>query len=235
MGARSFCTSSGGFGTTFGLIATIAAGLTAFYMTRLMFMTFFGEKRWKNLTSEDGKAYHPHESPTVMTVPMVLLAIGSVFAGFYLTNGHRLANWLTPSLGELEERTGPLPPIAISVLVLVVSAIGVLIAWLAVGRHPTPVERPRHVSWPVQAARRDLYANAINEALIATPGTWLSRFLVYVDNRGVDGVVNGAAAALGGSSGRLRRLQTGFVRSYALTMLGGAVVVVAALLAVRFV
>src|SRR6476469_4257406 len=222
-------------GWTFGLIATIAAGLTAFYMTRLMFMTFFGEKRWKNLTSEDGKAYHPHESPTVMTVPMVLLAVGSVFAGFYLTNGHRLANWLTPSLGELEERTGPLPPIAISVLVLVVSAIGVLIAWLAVGRHPTPVERPRHVSWPVQAARRDLYANAINEALIATPGTWLARFLVYVDNRGVDGVVNGTAALLGGSSGRLRRLQTGFVRSYALTMLGGAVLVVAGLLAVRFV
>src|SRR5690242_15543976 len=219
-------------GWTFGLIATIAAGLTAFYMTRLMFMTFFGEKRWKDLTSEDGKAYHPHESPSLMTVPMVLVAVGSVFAGFYLTNGHRLANWLTPSLGELEERTGPLPAAAISTLVLVCAAIGVLIAWLAVGRHPTPVERPRHVSWPVQAARRDLYANAINETLIATPGTWLARFLVYVDNRGVDGVVNGTAALLGGSSGRLRRLQTGFVRSYALTMLGGAVLVVAALLVV---
>ena len=54
-------------GWTFGLLATIAAGLTAFYMTRLMFMTFFGEKRWKNLTSPDGHAYHPHESPAVMT------------------------------------------------------------------------------------------------------------------------------------------------------------------------
>ena len=222
-------------GWTFGLLATIAAGLTAFYMTRLMFMTFFGEKRWKDLTSEDGKAYHPHESPSVMTVPMVLLAFGSVFAGFFLTQGHRLANWLTPSLGELLEREGPLPAAAISTLVLVASAIGVLVAWLAVGRRPVPVERPRHVSWPVQAARRDLYGNAINEALIATPGTWLARFLVYVDNRGVDGVVNGTAALLGGSSGRLRRLQTGFVRSYALTMLGGAVLVVAGLLAVRFV
>jgi NADH-quinone oxidoreductase subunit L len=222
-------------GWTFGLIATIAAGLTAFYMTRLMFMTFFGEKRWKNLTSEDGKAYHPHESPSVMTVPMVLLAVGSVFAGFLLTNGHLLANWLTPSLGELEEGHGPLPAVAVSALVVVVSALGVVIAWLAVGRRPTPVERPQHVSIPVQAARRDLYANAINEALIATPGTWLSRFLVYVDNRGVDGVINGTAALLGGSSGRLRRLQTGFVRSYALSMLGGAVLVVAALLAVRFV
>ncbi len=221
-------------GWTLGLIATVAAGLTAFYMTRLMFMTFFGEQRWKNLTSAEGHSYHPHEAPFTMTVPMILLAIGSVGAGFVLTQGHLLATWLTPSLGELAEREGPLPAATISTFVLVVSAIGVLIAYLAVGRRPTPVERPQHVSFPVRAARRDLYANAINEALIATPGIWLSRFLVYFDNRGVDGLVNGTAALLGGSSGRLRRLQTGFVRSYALSMLGGAVLVVAALLAVRF-
>ncbi len=222
-------------GWTFGLLATIAAGLTAFYMTRLVLMTFFGEQRWKNLESADGHAYHPHEAPATMTVPMIVLAIGSVGAGFALTQGHLLATWLTPSLGEVAEQEGPLPVAAISTLVLVVSAIGVLVAYLLVGRRPTPVERPQRVSFPVRAARRDLYANAVNEALIATPGTWLSRFLVYFDNRGVDGVVNGTAALLGGSSGRLRRLQTGFVRSYALSMLGGAVLVVAALLAVRFV
>jgi NADH-quinone oxidoreductase subunit L len=67
------------------------------------------------------------------------------------------------------------------------------------------------------------------------PGMWLDRFLVWLDNRGVDGAVNGVAAAFGGSSGRLRRLQTGFVRSYALSMLGGSLLVVASLLAVRFV
>jgi NADH-quinone oxidoreductase subunit L len=122
----------------------------------------------------------------------------------------------------------------VSSLVLACAALGVLVAYLVVGRRPTPVERPARVSFPVQAARRDLYANAINETLIARPGTWLARALVFVDNRGVDGVVNGAAALLGGSSGRLRRLQTGFVRSYALSMLGGSVLVVAALLAVRF-
>jgi NADH-quinone oxidoreductase subunit L len=222
-------------GWLFGLAATLAAGLTAFYMTRLMLMTFFGEKRWEKLTTRDGGHYHPHESPANMTIPMIVLALGSVFAGFLLTQGHALAGWLTPSVGELQETEGSvLPPVAASTLVLVCAALGVLLAWLFVGRRPTPVERPAHVSWPVQAARRDLYANAINEAVIATPGTWLSRFLVYVDNRGVDGLVNGTAAALGGSSGRLRRLQTGFVRSYALTMLGGAVLVVAALLAVRF-
>jgi NADH-quinone oxidoreductase subunit L len=122
----------------------------------------------------------------------------------------------------------------VSILVLVLAALGVLTAYLVVGRRPTPVERPEPVSLPVRAARRDLYANAINETLIARPGTWLARALVYVDNRGVDGLVNGTAALLGGSSGRLRRLQTGFVRSYALSMLAGSVLVVAALLAVRF-
>jgi NADH-quinone oxidoreductase subunit L len=227
-------TAPGWQGWTFGLLATLAAGLTAFYMTRLVLMTFFGEARWRKLTSADGNAYHPHEAPASMTVPMIVLAIGSVGAGFVLTQGHLLATWLTPSLGEAVEREGPLPAAAISTIVLVCSAIGVLIAYLAVGRRATPVERPEHVSFPVRAARRDLYANAVNEALIATPGTWLSRFLVYFDNRGVDGAVNGTAALLGGSSGRLRRLQTGFVRSYALSMLGGAVLVVAALLAVRF-
>jgi NADH-quinone oxidoreductase subunit L len=217
-------------GWVFGGIATLAAGLTAFYMTRLMFMTFFGEKRWENLKSADGHDYHPHESPSSMTVPMILLAVGSVGSGFVLANGHLLADWLVPSLGELEEtHGGVLAHEYVPFLVVGVSALGALIAWLTVGRRPTPVERPEPVSLPVQAARRDLYANAINEALVARPGTWLARFLVFVDNRGVDGLVNGTAALLGGSSGRLRRLQTGFVRSYALSMLGGA-----ALLAVRF-
>jgi NADH-quinone oxidoreductase subunit L len=222
-------------GWAFGGLATLAAGLTAFYMTRLMLMTFFGEQRWKELTSEDGEHYHPHESPTVMTAPMILLAIGSVFAGFLLSQGELLAHWLAPSLGELEElEGGALPHSVVPILVVAISAVGVLIAYLTVGRHPTPVQRPEPVSLPVRAARRDLYANAINEALIARPGTWLTRALVFFDNRGVDGAVNGAAALLGGSSGRLRRLQTGFVRSYALSMLGGSVLVVAALLMVRF-
>ncbi|MEJ3653801.1 NADH-quinone oxidoreductase subunit L [Actinomycetes bacterium KLBMP 9759] len=221
-------------GWAFGGAATLAAGLTAFYMTRLVLMTFFGEKRWEKLTSADGRDYHPHESPISMTAPMIVLALGSIGAGFLLSNGHVLTDWLAPSLGELEEHAagGALPHEIVPWIVVGFSALGVLIALLVVRN--TPVERPERVSFPVRAARRDLYANAINEALIARPGVWLSRALVYVDNRGVDGVVNGTAAALGGSSGRLRRLQTGFVRSYALSMLGGTVLVVAALLAVRF-
>jgi NADH-quinone oxidoreductase subunit L len=166
---------------------------------------------------------------------MIVLAFGSVGAGFFFQGNERLAHWLSPAIGELQEgTTGDIPRDVVGIGTLVLSGLGVLIAYLVVGRRPTPVNRPEPVSLPVRAARRDLYANAINETLIARPGTWLSRALVYVDNKGVDGVVNGTAALLGGSSGRMRRLQTGFVRSYAMSMLGGTVLLVAALLAVRF-
>jgi NADH-quinone oxidoreductase subunit L len=170
-----------------------------------------------------------------MTAPMILLAIGSVGAGWFFSSGDRLADWLTPSLGPLEEsETSVLDPALIPWLTIGLSLLGVLIAWLVVGRRDVPVEAPERVSFPVRAARKDLYGNTLNEALVARPGTWLARALVYVDNKGVDGVVNGIAAALGGSSGRLRRLQTGFVRSYAATMLGGSILVLIAFLAVRY-
>jgi NADH-quinone oxidoreductase subunit L len=221
-------------GWVFGVAATLAAGLTAFYMTRLMLMTFFGEKRWESLTTPEGDHYHPHESPAVMTAPMIVLAVGSVAAGAVFS-AVGLTDWLAPSVGELAENEGGVvAAAAVPWLVVGISAIGVALAVLTVGRHRVPVEKPAHVSFPVQAARRDLYANAVNETLIARPGTWLTRALVYFDNRGVDGLVNGMAAGLGGSSGRLRRLQTGFVRSYALSMLGGSVLVIGALLAVVF-
>jgi NADH-quinone oxidoreductase subunit L len=120
------------------------------------------------------------------------------------------------------------------VLTLVLAALGVLVAVLVVGRRPVPVRRPEPVAWPVRAARADLYGNALNETVVARPGQWLTGALVFTDKKGVDGLVNGLAALFGGSSGRLRRLQTGFVRSYALSMLGGSILLIAALLLVRF-
>ena len=225
---------SGWQGWIFGISAVLGAALTAFYMTRLMLMTFFGEQRWQDLRTKAGERFHPHEAPRTMTIPMILLAVGSVLAGFLLTHGERLAGWLTPSVGALVEThdRSPVPIGLVAAATLVLSALGVLVAWLLVGRRAVSVERPVPVSIPVAAARAGLYADAINEALIAHPGTWLTRALVFIDNRGVDGVVTGSAALLGGSSSRSRKLQTGFVRSYALGMLGGTVLIVAAMLLV---
>jgi len=83
------------------------------------------------------------------------------------------------------------------------------------------------------AARKDLYGDAFNESVLMRPGQWLTRLSVYFDNRGVDGLVNSLAAAVGGTSGRARKVQTGFVRSYALSMFVGAGVLVMLLLLVR--
>ncbi|MDQ3789270.1 MAG: NADH-quinone oxidoreductase subunit L, partial [Actinomycetota bacterium] len=222
-------------GWVFGIAALLGAFLTAFYMTRLMFMTFFGKKRWEELKSEDGRDYHPHEAGPVMWVPMAILAIGSIGAGWFFSAGDTLAEWLSPSLGQLQEAEHTaIDHSLIPILTIVLSVLGVLVAWLFVGRRDVPVVKPEPVSFPVRAARKDLYGNALNEALIARPGTWLTRALVYVDNKGVDGLVNGIAAGFGGSSGRLRRLQTGFVRSYAASMLAGSILVLIAFLAVRY-
>ncbi|MCG8921559.1 NADH-quinone oxidoreductase subunit L [Lentzea sp. CC55] len=221
-------------GYVFGGVALLGALLTAFYMTRLLILVFLGKPRWKDLKAENGKDYHPHESPLTMTVPMIVLAVGSVAGGWFLSSGGRLAGWLEPSLGELQESHGVLSHGMVGILTVALSLVGAGLAFLLFGRGKQPVERPERVSFPVRAARADLYGNALNEALFARPGTWLTRALVYLDLKGVDGVVNGTAALLGGSSGRLRRLQTGFVRSYALSMLLGSIFVLGALLVVRF-
>ena len=212
-------------GYAFGGIAVLAAGLTAFYMTRLMFMTFFGRPRWS-------EGVHPHEAPTVMTLPMVVLAIGSVGAGFVLVEAFPLSDWLEPVFGEPAEAEHVIAPLTIAVGLTLVMLLGAFLAWLFVGRREVPVTAPVRVSPVTRAARKALYADTINESLFMRPGQWLTRALVFFDNRGVDGAVNGMAAALGGSSSRLGRTQNGFVRTYALGMLGGAVLVAGALLAV---
>jgi NADH-quinone oxidoreductase subunit L len=210
-------------GDILGWTAVLGAAITAFYMSRVMFMTFAGEKRW------DEKA-HPHEAPKVMTIPMILLAVGSVASGALLIVNGRLLNFLRPVTGGPAAGSAIFTPAGWVTLGLVVVGFG--IAWAVYGRREIPVTAPAGSPVTV-AARKDLYGDAINESLLMRPGQWLTRLSVFFDNRGVDGLVNTVAATFGGSSGRLRRLQTGFVRSYALSMFVGAVLLVGALLLVR--
>jgi NADH-quinone oxidoreductase subunit L len=219
--------TGGARGDIFGAVALAGAALTAFYMTRLMLMTFFGQKRWP-------KDVHPHESDTVMLVPMAILALGSLVSGFLLIIHGDLQHFLQPSLGPLAAPASqPLSAVVLSIIALVVVLAGVGTAYLLVGRKPVPAEPPTHVTPVTVAARRSLYGDAINESLFMRPGQYHTRALVFFDGRGVDGIVNGLAAGLGGTSARVRRLQTGFVRSYALAMFAGAFVVLAALVLVR--
>jgi NADH-quinone oxidoreductase subunit L len=210
-------------GWILGVAALIGAGLTAFYMTRMMFMTFAGERRW------DPEA-HPHEVPPVMTSPMVLLAIGAFGFGAFEILGDRLAKFLGPVNGYVPPEPAVFTVSGIVALALVVIAIAA--AWAMYGRRPVPATAPA-ARFPVTAARKDLYGDTVNESLLMRPGQWLTRLSVYFDNRGVDGLVNTIAATVGGTSGRMRKEQTGFVRSYALSMFVGAVLLVGALLLVR--
>jgi NADH-quinone oxidoreductase subunit L len=212
-------------GWLFGGTAILVAGLTGFYMTRMWLMTFFGERRW----TED---VHPHESPAVMTVPMILLAIGSVVSGFVLVHVTPLTDFLAPVLGS-EKVDHVLEPIVVTLIVTAVSAVGVLVAYLQYGARPVPTTAPVAVTPLTVAARRNLYFDALNESLFMRPGQYLTRALVFADNRGIDGAVHALAAGIGGGSGRLRRWQNGFARSYALSIFGGAALVTAALLVVR--
>lgn len=213
---------AGGF--LLGTAALSGAGITAFYMTRVMLLTFFGKHRWHG-------DVHPHESPPVMTWPMLVLAGGSVAAGFLLSLGGALQNWLAPVVG-IHHGELPVPGWVISAITVAVVLCGVGIAY-RMYRADVPETAPQGSTLTV-AARRDLYADAFNEAVFMRPGQRLTRGMVLVDDRAVDGMVNGVASILGAVSGWVRQLQTGHVRSYALSMCAGAAVVVAVLMAVRW-
>ncbi|UQA94644.1 NADH-quinone oxidoreductase subunit L [Streptomyces halobius] len=221
-------------GWILGGAALLGAAITAFYMTRVMLMTFFGEKRWAGTAAaaEPGQAVqHPHEAPKAMTIPMIVLAVGSVFAGALFSVNETFVTWLEP-VTSFAHGHSPLSATAITASTIVVLLIGVGLAWQMYGRKPVPLAAPRG-SLLTRAARRDLLQDDVNHVVLVRGGEHLTRTLVYLDHSVVDGAVNGTAASMGGLSGRLRQLQSGFVRSYAVQMLGGAAVLVAATLLMR--
>ncbi|MFI2616375.1 NADH-quinone oxidoreductase subunit L [Streptomyces sp. NPDC018584] len=216
-------------GWILGSVALLGAAITAYYMTRVMIMTFFGDKRWQ--PDADGHAPHPHESPKSMTIPMIVLAFGSVFAGGFFSIGDRFMHWLEP-VTHHDHGNSPLSAATVTGATMVVLVIGVALAYVQYGRRPVPVTAPRG-SLVTRAARRDLLQDDFNHVVLVRGGEHLTRSLVYVDHSLVDGVVNGTAASMGGLSGRLRKLQNGYARSYAVSMFGGAAVLIAATLLMR--
>ena len=207
----------------FGMAALIGAGITAFYMSRLFFMTFHGRRRW----TDD---VHPHESSLTMTVPMMVLAVGSAFLGLVLGPTDIITSWLAPVVGGNEagaEHAPVIPAYLLIALTLLLVLGGVGLAWVRYWRDEVARVVPVG-SLATRAARNDLYQDEVNEALLMRPGISLTRALTFLDTRGVDGAAGGLAALIGGTSSRVRRLQNGFARSYALTMLAGVVVILGA-------
>lgn len=210
-------------GPIIGLLGVFAAGLTGFYMTRMIAMTFFGKARWED-------DVHPHESPKVMTIPLIILAIGAAFLGMSLVFWGNIETWLEPVVGY-EHKELPLPSWVYEGGTLIIVLIGAVWAWMKYARRDVPVDAPRG-NWLTRAARQSMYDDKINDVLVVEPSYAAARSLSWFDRDWVDGAVNGTAAFVGGLSMRMRRFQTGYARSYALSMVGGAILVVVALILV---
>ena len=216
--------AGGARGILLGGAALLGAAITAFYMTRVMLLTFFGERRW----APDA---HPHESPAVMTAPMVVLAIGSVGAGAVLAVGGSLQHWLEPVVGT-HEAEHLVPVWVTTALAMTAVAVGVAIAYRRYATRPVPLVAPQDVTLATAAAREDMFGDKLNEAVFMRPGQRLTRAVVAVDDVAVEGAADGLAGAVRRISDGARALQTGFARSYALSMLAGAVLVAGSVLAV---
>ncbi|RDH73951.1 hypothetical protein DVS77_34410 [Mycolicibacterium moriokaense] len=166
-----------------------------------------------------------------MTAPMILLAVGSVFAGGALAIGGTLTHWLEPVVGAHEEHHA-IPAWIISVIVLTVVAVGILIAYRMYAQKTVPDTAPEDVTALTTAARKDLYGDTISEELLMKPGARIVAAANLMNDNGIDGAVGTLAAMVARTSERLRGWQTGYARSYALSMLTGAAVVVAAFVVV---
>ena len=210
-------------GILLGSAALLGAAITAFYMTRVMVLTFTSKARWE-------ENQHPHESPILMWLPMAILAIGSVTTGFLFTRGDALANWLNPVFGEHGEEHGTehlFEPIVVSGMALVAVAIGVAIAIMKYQLAEVDSVAPQDVSIFTRIARKDLMQDSFNEAVFMRPGQALTALLVKGDESVVDGAVRGVGRTALGAGAALRKTQTGFARSYAAFILIGAVALIA--------
>ncbi|WP_077684728.1 NADH-quinone oxidoreductase subunit L [Tessaracoccus aquimaris] len=205
----------------FGVLALIGAGVTAYYMTRLMMMTFFGEKRWE-------KDVHPHESPLVMTVPLIILAVASIVAGLLMNNW--ITEWLAPTTGQpAMEHPSLFHFTTIGFITLAVVAVGVAIGWF-LHKGTIASVQPATKNPLVIAGRNDLYGDAFNEYAVIRPTIGTADALATLDHAVVDGAARGSATVASGLGVWLRKAQNGYVRTYGLTLGVGIVVLAAVML-----
>jgi NADH-quinone oxidoreductase subunit L len=209
-------------GVALGVATLLGAMITAFYMTRVVILTFFGNERW-------GHKDEPHESPALMLIPIGLLSIGSITSGFILSKGQGLVNWLEPVVNPLKEHHEEfLPATAISIMTLAVVAIGIFVA-VSKYRGDQLAQVPEKVSALTRAARRDLFQDDFNETVFMRPGQSVVKNILNIDYIVIDGLVRAVGSVSLTAGSRLRSLQNGYVRSYALLMFIGALALIAAI------
>jgi NADH-quinone oxidoreductase subunit L len=206
----------GSAGLIFGSLALIGAAITAFYMSRVMLMTFFGNERWTNRADE------PHEAPFLMAAPMVVLALGSICTGFLFTRGESLVNWLRPVVNPAGEQHLVEHYSATSISIAAITAVLIGVAFASIKYlKQVPNIAPDNVSVFTKFARKDLLKDEVNNAVLVKPGQSLVKTLLNFDYIVIDGLVRLVGTLSLDAGQTLRKLQTGYVRSYALLMILG--------------
>jgi NADH-quinone oxidoreductase subunit L len=213
------------------VLGALVAGLTAFYMSRWFVLIFLGEPRY-------GDDVHPHESPLSMTLVLVVLAIGSIagaFIGvsarsyprFWQLEHGALFEWLAPAVQPYVGEQPWFSETGAAIIVLVLVAIGLTTAWALYVR-PVDIAAVRaRLGWLYRAMLRKFYVDELYERTIAMPGLLMAEGMAEFDARGIDGFVNGLGRGTHALSQVGRRVQTGFVRSYALAVLFGTLLITA--------
>ncbi len=215
-----------------GSIALVGAGITAFYMSRLFFMIFHGKARWTTEKDIEGPV-HPHESGWMMTLPLLILSVFSLGLGGALAAGDTFVTWLEPVTGHAEHGEPVLPETIIMGATLALVILGALAAWLMYAARPVAtVVQPSNAL--VEAARKDMHQDAINEAIAMRPGQGLVLAATASDRYVVDGAVEGLASGTAVLGRLVGRTESGYVRSYAGYMAAGTVLALIAVLATRF-
>lgn len=201
--------------TTLFIIGVITAGLTAFYMFRLLFITFNGSFR-----GTDEQRHHVHESPAAMTIPLVILAIFSIIGGFvgvpdiFIKGGEKLSAFLDPVISPVEFHIEHNTEYLLMGVTTLVAIIAILIAWVRYRSYreetPTAVGKVLEHKW---------YVDELYESIIVRPVNRLGAFAGrYLEKSGIDGLVNGVGRLVNYSGRQLRWLQSGQVGSYVLLM-----------------
>ncbi len=230
--------ATGNFGTmdapwmawVLGSVAMLAAGITSFYMSRVFFMTFSGDKRWPE--EINGAPVKPHESKPVMTIPMIILAFFAVFLGLALSINNIFEDWLTPAVGSVVHKEPVLDVWIIQAGTLALVLIAMAIGWSLYGRRPVPETAPQGNAF-VRAARKDFYQDQVNQALFEIPSVAAMNAVTVTDKYGIDGAVNGLGRLTSWFGKMSVRMETGYLRSYAAYMLIGVVVILAIVLGFR--
>ena len=210
-------------------VGLVTALLTAYYMTRQVIMVFYGKARWDDAHDEHGAHgdFHPHESPAIMLVPLVVLAGLAIIGGGinlpFSSRTEKLAHWLEPVVGGHESLTGK---VSLAVIAAVVALIGIGAAIMIYAQHKAKPIEPR-------VLQNGWYYDATVSRFMGGPGREAFDAVAWYDATVIDGAVNGVGRLVRGTAQKIRTVQTGNVRNYAAAIGVGVVLLLAWFVVVR--